>query len=285
MTPRALLIDTARSFKLSGIPDPLYDSAALLSYLTGQNPLKLRLDTETELDSITVDRYLSLADRRLKREPLQYILGFVSFRGHDFSVSPSVLIPRPETALLAEWASEILSLQPDASVLDLCCGSGCIGLSLKSEIPSLSVTLADISPEALSVAGKNASDLALTVSFLESDLFDCIPLNSYNLIVSNPPYIPDGECESLQQEVMAEPSIALRGGPDGLDFYRRIACEAHRYLAGNGCVLLELGAGQSDDVRSLFLDNGFKRIAIRKDFSGIDRFLKAEIDKKDELHV
>ena len=84
---------------------------------------------------------------------------------------------------------------------------------------------------------------------------------------------------------MAEPSIALRGGPDGLDFYRRIACEAHRYLAGNGCVLLELGAGQSDDVRSLFLDNGFKRIVIRKDFSGIDRFLKAEIDKKDELHV
>lgn len=275
MTPCTLLRETARRFREAGIPDPETDSALLLSFLVGKPPLSLRLDTESELSSVVLETYSSLAERRLSREPLQYITGEAPFCGHTFFVDRRVLIPRPETEELCAWLLESLPSSGSCRVLDLCCGSGCIGLTLAAERPHWNVVLADCSPEALEVAALNASHLGVGVSFHQGDLTQGLPDDSFDCIVSNPPYIPSDECAILQPEVLREPSLALDGGADGLYFYRRISFEAARVLKPKGLLLLELGFGEAESVSALLAANGFTEITVCNDFSGIPRMLSA----------
>ena len=275
MTPRALLLSTARELAARGVPDPETDAALLLAYLLSREPLSLRVDMETELSADTLSAFRVLAERRASREPLQYILGSVPFCGLTFQVDPRVLIPRPETALLAEWALEELQDVSSPAVLDLCCGSGCLGLTVKRRRPDARVTLADLSPDALQVARMNASTLETDVEFLQGDLFSPL-LTRYDLILSNPPYIPSGQCSSLQEEVLREPPMALDGGSDGLDFYRRIVREAPAYLFPGGRLMLELGDGEAEPVRELLPAAGFTSAVVRKDLAGLDRMLLAK---------
>ena len=275
MTPRSLLLETAAHFRAAGIPDPETDSALLLSFLTGQAPLSLRLDSDTELSRDILDSFSALSERRLSREPLQYITGEAPFFGRVFQVDSRVLIPRPETEALCAWALEALPASGPCRVLDLCCGSGCIGLTLAAERPSLQVTLSDCSRDALDVSAANAARFGLRVSMHRGDLTEGLPQAFFDCVVSNPPYIPSAECGSLQPEVLREPSLALDGGPDGLDFYRRIASGSAEILRPEGILLLELGYGEADAVSGLLASAGFTGIKVRKDFSGLDRMMLA----------
>ena len=273
MTCRELIRRASESFCAAGIPDPVNDAALLLSHLTGRPPLALRLDEETVLDPSVIDSFKSLAEKRLSRIPLQYLLGEAPFYGRMFRVDSRVLIPRPETELLCEWALELLKDHSSPRILDLCCGSGCIGITLKAELPSASVTLSDISPDALDLAAENASLLGADVALCRSDLLEAFSGTSFDLIISNPPYIPSADCDTLQEEVLREPRLALDGGKDGLSVYRRIVREAFPRLSPGGFLLMELGIGEDEAVSALLSDYGYESIQIREDLSGIRRMI------------
>ena len=273
MTCRELIRRASESFCAAGIPDPVNDAALLLSHLTGRPPLALRLDEETVLDPSVIDSFKSLAEQRLSRIPLQYLLGEAPFYGRIFRVDSRVLIPRPETELLCEWALELLKDRSSPRILDLCCGSGCIGITLKAELPSASVTLSDISPDALDLAAENASLLGADVALCRSDLLEAFSGTSFDLIISNPPYIPSADCDTLQEEVLREPRLALDGGKDGLSVYRRIVREAFPRLSPGGFLLMELGIGEDEAVSALLSDYGYESIQIREDLSGIRRMI------------
>lgn len=204
----------------------------------------------------------TLAERRFTGEPLQYILGEWEFMGLSFTVGPGILIPRPETELLCELAlSEPLR---GKRVLDLCCGSGCIGISL-AKLGGASVTFSDISPVALAYAQKNARRNGVEGVFSEGNLFAPVS-GTFDLIAVNPPYLTAAEMADRQKELRFEPETALYGGEDGLDFYKRLAAEAESYLVPGGRLLMEIGYSQGAALKALF-----PTCSIHKDLSGLDR--------------
>ncbi len=274
-TPRALILAQAARLERAGVPDPVTDAAALLAHVTGRPALSLRLDTDTRLNSEIMAAYEALCGRREAREPLQWILGTQSFLGHDFEVTPDVLIPRPETELLAEAAIDRMKGLDAPAVLDLCCGSGCIAVSVALACPEAAITACDLSAEALAVARRNADRLGAAVRFVQSDLLESVGSTLFDVIVSNPPYIPTDVCGSLQEEVLREPRMALDGGPDGLSFYRRIAAAAPSRLKPGGRLLLETGHDQHEPVAKLLAENGFREIRAIHDYAGIKRITEA----------
>ena len=264
----------AAQLRTAGVPDPAWDSGQLMSRVTGLAPLMARL-SERELTAEEAAAFDALVQRRLQREPLQYILGTQDFCGRSFAVDGRVLIPRPETELLAERAVRALQdFGPGAHALDLCCGSGCLGITLALEAPSAQVDMADLSEDALAVTRKNAERLGAQVSLLRGDLWDAVDARQYQLIVSNPPYIPDADCLALQAEVMREPPMALKGGTDGFDFYRRIAAGLRKHLLPGGVLLLEVGFDQAERVAELLRAAGCET-ACHEDYQHILRMVEA----------
>ena len=277
MNTRMILRLAAGELEAAGVPDPEYDSAVLLSSVTGIPPLELRMGLIEEPGEAQMVKFRELIERRKQREPLQYIEGRTVFRGRAYTVRPGVLIPRPETALLSVWAEERLKgLEKESAVLDLCCGSGCLGISLKLEMPRIRCVLTDLSPEAAVLSRENAEALGADCEILRGDLFGPVRDRKFDLIVSNPPYIPTEECTCLQAEVLREPRMALDGGEDGMDFYRRIAAEAPAYLNSGGALMMELGIREAEPVRRMLTEHGAKRTEIRRDFSGTERMILAE---------
>lgn len=277
MTPRDLIRHTANLFNSSGIPDPVNDAALLLSHLTSRPSLELRLDTDSEMDPAIIKAYQILAEKRMNRVPLQYLIGEAPFYRRLFKVDSRVLIPRQETELLCEWALDILKDLHSPRVLDLCCGSGCIGLTIKAECPDAVVSLSDISTDAVNVSAVNAVRLALDVSILQSDLFSAFVGSSFDLIITNPPYISSNDCIYLQPEVLYEPRLALDGGYDGCDLYRRIISSAGSFLNSGGKLLMEIGINETDQICSLLTEHGFAGLEVRKDYAGIDRMVLASL--------
>ena len=277
MNPRQLIRETAALFRAAGIPDPEVDSAELLAFLTGKQPLMLRLDMDTQLTDEVLSAYAHLRDQRLQRVPLQYLTPEQSFLGRSFYVDERVLIPRPETELLAEMVIEALRPLPHPAALDLCCGSGCIGISAALDAPHADVHAADLSPDALAVTRRNADALGARLTLHQGDLFAAVGDRKFDLIVSNPPYIPAQECLQLQEEVMQEPAMALDGGADGYDFYRRIASEAPAHLNAGGMVFLEVGWDQGENVRQLMENAGFRHTKVHPDLQGIPRMVEAHL--------
>lgn len=275
MTPRECIRETARAFCGAGIPDPVVDASALLALVTGEAPLRLRLDGDRTLTQDELARFSALRDERLARTPLQYLTHEQSFLGHSFYVDPRVLIPRPETELLAERTIAAADWFPLPRVLDLCCGSGCLCVSTALALPRAQVHGADLSRDALDVARRNADALGALVSFHQGDLLDAVAGLTFEVIVSNPPYIPDEECGALQEEVRREPAMALRGGADGLDFYRRIAAGAASFLEPGGVLLLEAGYGQAEAIMALLREHGLTDAAAYPDLQGIPRMVEA----------
>ena len=276
MTPRELILSTAAMMREKDVPDPITDSALILSSLMGKSPLELRADFETEVPENIREKMKCLSARRMTRYPLQYILNEAPFCGRMFYIDEGALIPRSETELLCYWALELLPGKGRTEVLDLCTGSGCIGLTIKMERPETCLTMADLSPDALRVAERNRKQYSLDVRIIQSNLFSALPTERiYDMILSNPPYIPEPSGEELQTEVTFEPGMALFGGADGLDFYRVIAKEAPAFLKPGGILILELGDGEADAVARLLQGYSWSEVEIRKDFAGKARMIKA----------
>ena len=213
-----------------------------------------------------------IIQKRLTGRPLWYIIGDTEFYGCKIKVDERALIPRPETEILAEYA--VKSIEEGDKVLDMCTGSGCIAISIAKNCANrnVSVTGADLSDAAIMLAKENAKLNGVNVNFIQSDLFASVR-GRFNLIVCNPPYVKSGEIPALQKEVREfEPKIALDGGEDGLDFYRKIAKSVTRYLARDGVLLLECGEGQTEEILKLFGKRDYAMVM--KDLNGVDRFLK-----------
>ena len=249
MTIREALRLAAARLEQAGVPDADVDAAYLLASVLKEDTLAMRINGHRELAAPQRAAFDALCDRRAKREPLQYILGETEFMGLTFHVEPGVLIPRADTEILVEKA--LAWMKPGARVLDIGTGSGAIAVSLAKLGRQAQVTAVDVSDRALEIARRNAERNGAAVEFVKSDCFSALKGRKYDMIVSNPPYISEDEMRGLMPEVTREPELALFGGADGLDFYRRISREAPEYLNEGGCLLFEIGWLQKDAVSAL----------------------------------
>ena len=214
-----------------------------------------------------IARLETILSRREAGEPLQYIFGEWDFMGLSFSVRPGVLIPRGDTEILCEKALSLIRAKRYKTVLDLCCGSGCIGISIR-KYADADVTCADIDETCLKLVKENAARNGVTVSLAQGDLFGAVGGCRFDMICCNPPYLSEADMAVLQKEVRHEPALALYGGTDGLDYYRRISAEYRRHLNPGGAMLLEIGSTQADPVGRLFPGS-----EIIKDYAGLPRVI------------
>ena len=224
-----------------------------------------------ELPTDVIATFSSLSDERLKGMPLAYLLGYREFWSLKLKVTRDVLIPRPETELLVEWAVELASQYDLQSMLDLGTGSGAIALAVKHDLPHLTVTASDVSGSALRVARENAEDLGLPVEFVESSWFGALAHRRWALIASNPPYVAADDDHLKDGDLRFEPSTALTDGGDGLSSIREIASNAPNHLEAGGWLLIEHGYDQAADVRSILELNGFSKVSLRHDLAGRPR--------------
>ena len=260
----------------SGCPDPQIDSRWIAEDTLGLSRSEMHFETERSLSPEEHERLEALLQRRVQGEPVQYLLHSACFMGLNFYVDSRVLIPRQDTETLVEAVIVALRQLEKPRMLDLCAGSGAIGLSVKTLAPDADVTLADCSRDALEVVRENARRLGVDVELRHGDLFRAVWHQKFDLIASNPPYIPTGDLPLLQREVQREPQLALDGGGDGLEFYRRIAADAPEHLNPGGSIYLEVGAGQADAVRALLTERmECAEAGVINDLNGIPRVVWA----------
>jgi release factor glutamine methyltransferase len=268
-----------------GVDSPRLQAELLLAHVLMLPRMQLYLNFERVLNSAEADALRERVRRRGLREPLQHILGSTSFCGLEIAVNRDVLVPRPETELLAETGWTFLSTvsAPPSTALDFGTGSGCLAIALAAKCPGADIYALDVSPEALEVAKQNAarqdsSTGAGKIHFVRGDGFGALPKEiRFDLIISNPPYIPTAEIESLEPEVRDyDPRGALDGGADGLDYYRRLAREAGPFLKTGGRIMLEFGDGQADAIKNIFENQNWIVEAIRDDYTQRQRILIAK---------
>jgi release factor glutamine methyltransferase len=264
-----------------GIDSPRLQAELLLAHALGLPRMKLYLGFDRELTGPELDAVRGFVKRRGDREPLQHIVGSTSFCGFEIFVTPDVLVPRPETELLAARALKFLQSlgKAEATVLDFGTGSGCIAIAIAAQAPAAELHAVDLSEAALEVARRNAErhQVASRLHFHSGDGFDALPAGlRFDLIVSNPPYIARDEIDALQPEVRDhDPRLALDGGTDGLDFFRRLASEGGARLNGGGRLMVELGDGQDTAVRALFEAEHWRVEGVENDDTGRARILIA----------
>ena len=269
------------ALEAAGLSSARVDAEWLLAGLLGVGRVAVRLDLAETVPAPIAERYAHAVSRRARREPLQRILGWEEFRGVRVRLTDAVLVPRPETETLVEWALALLPPPGGRQLLaiDLGTGSGCIACALASERPDLDVIAVDVSPAAAAVARDNAQALGLAarVGVVAADLLDGVRDLGADLIVSNPPYLPSALVPELAPEVrIHEPRLALDGGADGLTLIRRIATTARRYLRPSGALAIETAGGdQVEAAAALLRAAGWDRVAVRADLVGIERFVAA----------
>ena len=275
---RALLRQGERLLRRRARPDPCEDAATdaflLLEKVTGLTRTNYPLKKDEAYAPAERAAYLTLLRRRAAGEPVQYILGEWDFMGLEFAVGPGVLIPRPETELLAEMAIEALRKRQKPRVLELCGGSGCIAIAVAKALPQAEITVLELSGEAMGYLQKNIARHGVkNVTAVQGDAL-CPPpsiTGRYDAILSNPPYIASGELPALQKEVQQEPAMALDGGADGLDFYRGFNGIYPKMLTDGGLLLYEIGEEQGEAVAALLRAAGLERVAILRDMYGLPR--------------
>ena len=260
--------------RLQAIPEPRLDAEYLLAEALGMSRLMMLVDKSRTLTEAEAAAFEQMVSRREAREPLQYILGSQSFMGFSFKTDPRALIPRNDTEALCEEA--LRHIRPGDRVLDLCTGTGALGIAIKKLCQKAVVTATDISEAALSLAKENARNLQAEVRFLQGNLFAPVSGEQFDVIVSNPPYIPEALRGHLQAEVQKEPALALFAGENGLDFYRRIAKEAPGHLLSQGWLCLEVGDGEAEAVAALLKMN-FESVRILPDLNGLDRVVSGQM--------
>ena len=276
MQPREALREVEARLTAAGCPDADFDAGELFRLVTGQDArladMPLTAEQAAKLEALTA--------RRATREPLQYLCGSWPFLDFELAVGPGVLCPRADTEVVAEAAAQMLAGVQAPKVLDLCAGTGCLGLGVKRFCPEADVTCVEKSPEAFRYLKKNAASALKqgTARAVEGDLFNYwqgLPEGELDLIVSNPPYLTAAEMRQLQPEVAREPAMALEAGEDGLVFYRALAEHYQNALRPGGALALEIGWQQREAVTALLAANGWVDIACRKDYGGNDRCILA----------
>ncbi len=275
-TYRALLRKAEGALREASVPEPEADARALLSACFSLSMADYLLKADEPADEAAADRFEEWLRRRAAREPLQYITGCAWFDGEPFLVTPDVLIPRQDTEVLT--AEVMRHYPPEAHagrVLDLCTGSGCILLTLLKHSCFAEGVGTDISPAALAVAKRNAERLGVNARFAEGDLYGAVPGERFTVITANPPYVTEEEYQSLDEEVLREPKLALTAPHEGLSFYERITAGAKDHLLPGGRIFFEIGCTQRESVFRLLADAGFTEITCAKDPSGLDRVLSA----------
>lgn len=283
-TLKEMLRSGTELLKCADVPDPELDAWLLLEYTTKVTRSQYYLEPDRELSEDESSLYMEAIQRRAKRIPLQHITGEQEFMGFLFRVNSHVLIPRQDTEILVETALE--KVENHMQILDLCTGSGCIIISLskmiregKGKTWDMDFTGSDISKEALETARENARMLGAEIQFTVSDLFEQLS-GTYDMIVSNPPYIRTSQIGELQDEVrLYDPMIALDGKEDGLYFYRKIIKEATEHLSDKGWLLFEIGCDQKEDVIKLMKEAGYTDVAAKKDLAGLDRVVMGRYNK------
>lgn len=248
------------------------DAELLLAHVLELDRLDLYLNFDKPLDNREVSEYRSLIGRRGQRIPVAYLTGVKEFYSLPFKVTPAVLIPRPETEFIIDKILELVEPDEPVKILEIGTGSGAIAIALACQDPNFSITATDISREALDIAKNNAANLEVChqISFVEADLFTNVE-GKFEIICSNPPYIPSDELSGLAPELFEEPSLALDGGSDGLCFYKKILEQASSYLEKPGFVVLEIGWNQAEAVRKLGVQAGFLWLETVVDYGGNDR--------------
>lgn len=285
MTLKELHELTANMLSAAGVEDSAFDTDCLFEDILNAGKTDLVLRGDTEVPEPEADRLMLAAEKRCGGTPLQYILGEWEFFGRPFYVGEGVLIPRPDTEVLAEKVLAHFKAAGNDSpeICDLCSGSGCIAVTLKKELPRSTVYAVELSSEAMPYLTKNIIRHGADVRVLKGDVVDGRLLENFadpddigelrkiDCIVSNPPYVTDKEMTELSREVRREPETALRGGTDGLKFYRLISCLWREILKDGGLIAFEIGSGQGAAVRDILEKNGFADITVHKDYAGRDR--------------
>lgn len=267
------LKQAALRLRAAGIESPRFEAEVLLDAVLGHGRAWLYAHPDAALKPQEQARYAALVTRREAREPVAYLTGRREFMGMALAVTPGVLIPRPDTECVVEAALRCI---PEAgegnAVLDLCTGSGAIALAVKNARPKAAVSASDLSDQALACARGNAERLGLAIDLAQGDLFSPFDGAAFDLILSNPPYIPTADIDGLMDDVrLYEPASALDGGSTGLDFYRRIAAEAPAHLKAGGRLVMELGDGQYEDIAGIMTRAGFCVDMHIRDLAGLDR--------------
>ena len=280
MTIKELLNQAVIMLKNENIDAPKNKARMLLQATLKKSREYLMIYDNKEVENIDRDRYIKNVKRLILGEPLQYITGIQEFMKLNFLVTKDVLIPRPDTEILVEEVIRKAENISNPVILDLCTGSGAIAVSLAKYIKNVHICAVDISSKALEIAIKNAelNGVKNNIEFIESNLFDKIKERKFDIIVSNPPYIETETIKTLSKDVQSEPKIALDGGKDGLDFYRKIADSGSKYLNRQGYICLEIGYNQRIAVRQI-LENKKRYVNINciKDLCGNDRVITAQI--------
>ena len=263
---REALAHAAEDLEAAGVDTPMVDAEVILAAVLGIDRAALHADPRQTLDPAAAQSFADMVARRVRREPVAYILGRAHFRELELLVDHRVLIPRPETELLVELAED------GQRVLDVGTGSGAVALAIAQERKDVRVTGIDSSPDAIDLARRNAERTGLAVEFMIADLIVGGP---YDLIVSNPPYVRDSEWAGLAPEItLYEPQDALLAGPDGLDVIRRLVPAAAEVLSRAGMLGIEVGQGQSKAVEALFERSGLRAVETERDLAGIPRVVK-----------
>ena len=263
--------------RLSSGPHPdraRQDAEALLLHVLGKSKSWLLAHSDEQLAASEASRYGGLLERRYRGEPIQYIVGETEFYGLPLRVTPDVLIPRPETEQLVEKALELAALSPAPRIADVGTGSGCIAVALAHHLPHTQITAIDLSAQALAIARQNAkrNGVSSQIRFLQGDLLDPVAQERFEIVVSNPPYVPLADRATLAVEVRDyEPALALFAGDDGLEVCRRLIPQAFAALVPGGFLLLEIGCGQSQAVAALLAASGFRQIEFLPDLQSIPR--------------
>jgi release factor glutamine methyltransferase len=265
----------AKFLAARGVPSARLDAELLLALLLRTDRVGVYLRFDRPLDRAEVDAYRELIRRRGEGEPVAHLTGRREFWSRSLTVTPDVLVPRPETELAVERTLALAGARDRVlRVLDLGTGSGAIAIAVAGELPAATVVAVDVSPAAVTVARANvaAAGLAERVDVRASDWTAALdPAERFDLVVSNPPYVPSAEIATLAAEVRREPRLALDGGPDGLDAYRRLVPEALRVLAADGALVVEVGAGQADAVAALLAEHGLTDVDVARDLAGVER--------------
>ncbi len=288
-TIHQILLDAVNILKQNNVQTPRLDAEVILAHLLGWDRIDLITRSREVLDQDLEQEYYHFIQERAAGKPVQYITGQQEFMGLNFKVTPDVLIPRPDTEILVETAiKEAGTMEPPLTIVDVGTGSGAISISLAHYIKGAHIHSIDISPKALGVAMENARlhSLEHRVTFYQGDLFDPIDdllRSRVDLLVSNPPYIPTHQIPNLQREVRCyEPTLALDGGEDGLDYYRRIIQEGEKFLSPRGCLILEIGHDQGARVAELLkCKKRLRDVIIVDDLAGIGRVVRARVKERD----
>ncbi len=275
-TPLRLIAWTQDFFARKGVDAPRLTAELLLAHALSCDRVRLYLDFDKPLGDPELGRFRDLVRRRAEGEPTAYLVGRREFFGRPFRVDPRVLVPRPETELVLEAA--LAALAPGGAALDLCTGSGCLAISLALERPGARVVATDVSEDALAVARENAAALGAVVEFATGDLWAAVHGGArFDVIVSNPPYVPAGELAGLPREVRREPCIALDGGEDGLEAIRRIVAGAPARLVPGGALCVEMHESHAEALPRLCREAGFSSAEARRDLAGLARFTVARM--------